>query len=352
MQSPTALISFTSLTANMYSPDGPSSIFAIGPFAHEPQLVSPPLNFSTLTTEPSTPFTPPESIHLTTPSSPEVPFAQFVQPTLPKVESDNQYTFPNDDFQSYQFYPGSPVSHLISPRSVISRSGASSPLPDYDFASFGSQFLNFPLEVPPTLLNLDKHSIHNWRQRQSTDSCTQDSIEFKSSNDFVLNPQTSESMSDHHATNESQNIQILIDDGSKKEEEPGATNHRFSFELSDGDVLLQSVGSKPLESNELAVESSPIHEPFETTKENSPHGDHTSNVIEEKTKADGDEAHQRQEHHSVTLGSVKEFNFDNGNGSDTHNPNINSEWWINAKDGSTESTATGTWSFFPMTQQR
>ncbi|TYK16635.1 mucin-2 [Cucumis melo var. makuwa] len=353
IQSPTALISFTSLTANMYSPDGPSSIFAIGPFAHEPQLVSPPLNFSTLTTEPSTPpFTPPESIHLTTPSSPEVPFAQFVPPSLQKVESDNQYTFPNDDFQSYQFYPGSPVSHLISPRSVISRSGASSPLPDYDFASFGSQFLNFPLEVPPTLSNLDKHSIHNWRQRQSTDSCTQDSIEFKSSNDFVLNPHTSESMCDHHATNESQNIQILIDDGSKREEEPGATNHRFSFELSDGDVLSQSVGSKPLESNELPVESSPIHEPFETTKENSPHGDHTSNVIEEKTKADGDEAHQHQEHHSVALGSVKEFNFDNRNGSDTHNPKINSDWWTNAKDGSTEGTTTGAWSFFPTTQQR
>ncbi|CAK9324157.1 unnamed protein product [Citrullus colocynthis] len=351
--SPTPLISFSSLTSNMYSPDGPSSIFAIGPFAHETQLVSPPLNFSTLTTEPSTaPFTPPESIHLTTPSSPEVPFAQFLQPTtLHKPESDHQYSFPNDDFQSYQFYPGSPVSHLISPRSVISRSGASSPLPDYDFASFGSQFLNFPLEVPPTLLNLDKHSIHNWPQRQSADSCTQDSIEFKSSNDFVLNPQTSESMSDHHATNESQNIQILID-GSQTEEEPAATNHRFSFELSDGDVLLQSVGSKPLESNQLTVASSPIHEPSETAKETSPIGDHTSNVTGEKTKADGEEAHQHQEHHSITLGSVKEFNFDNGNGSDTHKPNINSEWWTNAKDVDTEGTTTRAWSFFPMAQQR
>lgn len=323
-QSPTATLSFTSLTANMYSPDGPSSIFAIGPFAHETQLVSPPLNFSTLTTEPSTPFTPPESILLTTPSSPEVPFAQY-QPSLQKAESDDQYPFP-DDFQSYQFYPGSPISHLISPRSVISRSGASSPLPDLDFASSGSQFSNFSLEVPPTLLNLDKQ-IHSWRQGQSSDSCNQNSTGFTSSHDFDLNPQTSESMSDHHATNESQNIQILIDGW--QEEEPAAANHRFSFELSDEDALLRSAESKPLESNELAVVSSPIHEPFGTAKETSPVGGQTSNGTEEKAKAEGEEANEHQEHHSITLGSVKEFNFDNGNGSDALKPNINSDWWAN-----------------------
>lgn len=351
-QSPTAVLSFTSLTANMYSPDGPSSIFAIGPFAYETQLVSPPLNFSTLTTEPSTaPFTPPESIHLTTPSSPEVPFAQFLlQPTLEKAESDPQYSFPNDDFQTYQFYPGSPVSHLISPRSVISRSGASSPLPDLDFASSGSQFSNFPIDVPPTLLNLDRRSIHNWRQRQNLDSGTQNSLGFKSSNDFDLNPQTSEFTSDHHATNEAHNMQILID-GSQNEE-PAAANHRFSFELSDEDALLRSVESKPMESNELAGASSPIHRAFEIAKETSPAGGHTSNGIEEKAGADAEEAHQHQEHHSITLGSVKEFNFDNGSGSDALEANINSNWWANAKDVETEGTTKGAWSFFPMAQRR
>ncbi|XP_022980796.1 uncharacterized protein At1g76660-like [Cucurbita maxima] len=337
-QSPSNILSFTSLTANMYSPDGPSSIFAIGPFAHETQLVSPPMNFSTLTTEPSTPsFTPPESIHLTTPSSPEVPFAQFLQPNLPKAESDDQYSCPNDDFQSYQFYPGSPVSNLISPRSAISLSGASSPLPDLDFASSASQFSNFSLDVPPALLNLD-------RQGQSSDSCTQNSVGFKSNDDdFDLNPRTSDSM------NESQNIQILID-GSQMEE-PDVTNHRFSFELSDEDSLLRNVESKPLESN-VAVASSPMHETFETAKETSSGGGHSSNSIEEKA-ADGEEANQHQEHHhSTTLGSVNEFNFDNGNGSNALKPNINSDWWANAKDAETKGTTTGAWSFFPMAQQR
>ncbi|XP_022136623.1 uncharacterized protein At1g76660-like [Momordica charantia] len=352
-QSPTAILSFTSLTANMYSPDGPSSIFAVGPFAHETQLVSPPLNFSTVTTQPSTaPFTPPESIHLTTPSSPEVPFAQYLQPSHQKVESDHQYDqFPNDDFQSYQFYPGSPVSHLISPRSVISRSGASSPLPDCDFTPSGSSFSNFPIEVPPTLLNLDQHSIQDWRLQQSSDSCTQNSVGYKSSNDFVLNPQTSESVSDYHASNEYHNIQILTD-GSQRDE-AAAANHRFSFELSDEDALLKSVENKPLESNELAVASSPIHEPLETAKETSHVGGHTSNDTEEQEKADGEEVHGHQEveHHSVTLGTVKEFNFDNGNGCDTLKPNINSAWWANGKDAETEGTTTGAWSFFPITQQ-
>ncbi|KAL0878170.1 hypothetical protein Bca101_027876 [Brassica carinata] len=67
---------YLSLSAN--SPGGPSSsMYATGPYAHERQLVSPPPVFSTLTTQPSTaPFTPPPE--LTTPSSPDVPYARFL----------------------------------------------------------------------------------------------------------------------------------------------------------------------------------------------------------------------------------------------------------------------------------
>ncbi|GFP88905.1 uncharacterized protein at1g76660 [Phtheirospermum japonicum] len=68
--SPTGVFS-----ANMFSP-----IFATGPYAHETQLVSPPV-FSTFGTEPSTgPSTPPpEPARLTAPSSPEVPFARLLE---------------------------------------------------------------------------------------------------------------------------------------------------------------------------------------------------------------------------------------------------------------------------------
>lgn len=70
-------------SASMCSPGPTNTMFTIGPYAHETQLVSPPV-FSTFTTEPSTaPFTPPpELAHLTTPSSPDVPFAQLIASSL------------------------------------------------------------------------------------------------------------------------------------------------------------------------------------------------------------------------------------------------------------------------------
>lgn len=76
-------MSLAALSANAYSPGGAQSMFTIGPYAYETQLVSPPV-FSTFNTEPSTaPYTPPpESVQLTTPSSPEVPFAQLLTSSL------------------------------------------------------------------------------------------------------------------------------------------------------------------------------------------------------------------------------------------------------------------------------
>lgn len=108
---------FLSLAAN--SPEaegGPSStMYATGPYAHETQLVSPPV-FSTFTTEPSTaPLTPPpELAHLTTPSSPDVPFAHFL---LSSADHKTNYIATNDLQATYSLYPGSPASALLSPKS-------------------------------------------------------------------------------------------------------------------------------------------------------------------------------------------------------------------------------------------
>ncbi|OWM85968.1 uncharacterized protein At1g76660-like [Punica granatum] len=125
---------FLSLSAN--SPGGPSStMFATGPYAHETQLVSPPV-FSTFTTEPSTaPFTPPpELAHLTTPSSPDVPFAQFLTSSKDLKGADKtNYMASNDLHSAYSLYPGSPASSLISPISRASGDGLSSSFPERDF---------------------------------------------------------------------------------------------------------------------------------------------------------------------------------------------------------------------------
>ncbi|KAL2895138.1 hypothetical protein RDABS01_011047 [Bienertia sinuspersici] len=106
-----------SLSAN--SPGGPSNtIYATGPYANETQLVTPPV-FSTFTTEPSTaPLTPPpELAHLTTPSSPDVPFAQFLSSS---AAGKANYVHSNDFQATYPYSPGSPASSLRSPVSRTS----------------------------------------------------------------------------------------------------------------------------------------------------------------------------------------------------------------------------------------
>nr|XP_029143333.1 uncharacterized protein At1g76660 isoform X1 [Arachis hypogaea] len=125
---------FLSLSAN--SPGGPSStMFATGPYAHETQLVSPPV-FSNFTTEPSTaPLTPPpELAHLTTPSSPDVPFAHFLSSAVDlKNGAKSNYVTANDLQATYSFYPGSPASSLKSPISRNSGECLSSSFPEREF---------------------------------------------------------------------------------------------------------------------------------------------------------------------------------------------------------------------------
>ncbi|KAL3599078.1 hypothetical protein D5086_006996 [Populus alba] len=227
-QSPAGLVSRTSISASMYSPSGPASIFAIGPYAHETQLVSPPPVFSTFTTEPSTaPFTPPpESVHLTTPSSPEVPFAQFIDPTLRNGVTGLRFPF---DFQSYQFHPGSSVGQLISPSSGISGSGTSSPFPDGEFAVGGPHSPEFGMGEPPKLLSLGKLSTREWGSYQDSGALTPDSVRHGSPN-FLLHRQFSDVASHPRSENGHEDDQVV--------------NHRFSFELSVEDAS-RCVEEKP-----------------------------------------------------------------------------------------------------------
>lgn len=133
MQSPNSQLS---LSAN--SPGGPSSaMFKTGPYAHETQLVSPPV-FSTYTTEPSTaPLTPPlELAHLITPSSLDVPYARFLTSAddLKKTEKGD-YISANDLHATYTLYLGNPASSLRSPITRISGGGRCSSFPERDCVS-------------------------------------------------------------------------------------------------------------------------------------------------------------------------------------------------------------------------
>ncbi|XP_010266324.1 PREDICTED: uncharacterized protein At1g76660 [Nelumbo nucifera] len=165
---------FLSLSAN--SPGGPSStMFATGPYAHETQLVSPPV-FSTFTTEPSTaPLTPPpELAHLTTPSSPDVPFAQFLSSSVDlKSAGKSSYSASSDLQATYPLYPGSPASSLISPISGTSGDGLSSSFADQEFptqwgAPFSVQDSQYPQSGSSRLFGLGAAPSKNFMLSQDS----------------------------------------------------------------------------------------------------------------------------------------------------------------------------------------
>ncbi|KAK3129380.1 hypothetical protein QOZ80_6BG0478630 [Eleusine coracana subsp. coracana] len=106
------VLHFNLMSSTFSSPT--ASIFAVGPYAREPQqLVSPPA-FSAGLTEPSTaPLTPPPEsacggLQPGPSSSPEVPFARFLSPSFQQGY--------------YQLQPGSPIvgGALLSPVSTSS----------------------------------------------------------------------------------------------------------------------------------------------------------------------------------------------------------------------------------------
>lgn len=122
--------------------DAISTNAAVGSFMLDNALVTPPI-YSTLTTAPTTPLStapftpPPELAHLTTPSSPEIPFAQLLASSLEcslseqAREHPNLGSFPPTSFELiYQLYPCSPIGQLVSSRSGASSSETLSPLPE------------------------------------------------------------------------------------------------------------------------------------------------------------------------------------------------------------------------------
>ncbi|KAL4335104.1 hypothetical protein GQ457_07G008730 [Hibiscus cannabinus] len=305
-QSPVGLVSLTSISASMYSP-GPSSIFAIGPYAHETQLVSPPF-FSAFPTEPSTaPFTPPpESVHLTTPSSPEVPFALFLGPNLQYGEAGQRFPTSHYEFQSYHLHPGSPVGQLISPSSGISGSGTSSPFLDGDFAA-GLRFPEFQMGDPPKLFNLDKFSNREWGSHHGSGTLTPDGTTSTLRNGFLLDHQISEIVSHPRLYRENQTDQVAV-------------THRVPFELTD------EKATRSMETT-IATPSKTVPESLQNEtargrEENATklvktyecHGDETYNERPEKAPPYGEGRPQHHKNRSITLGSAKEFNFDNVDG--------------------------------------
>ncbi|GAB2273899.1 hypothetical protein Dimus_008670 [Dionaea muscipula] len=308
----------TTISASMSSsssPGGPRSIFAVGPYAHEILLVSPPPAFSSFTTEPSTaPFTPPaESVHLTTtPSSPEVPFAQLLDPHVQSEEDLSPRRFRSSsryhEFLSYQnFYPGSPVGQLISPGSSTC---TSSPFPDSEqlFVGGGIYIPDLQSRVPPRLL--------------------------PGSGSLTAPPMSHGSLVLDH------------------QNELWTGGDRVSFELTAEDVRClakELISSTNALRNSATQEEDDNSSDFVVTKSSaSASAGETSSAAAEKGEED---VQQCQKRRSVSLGSTKEFNFDNANEEEyVQKPGVGSNWWANEKDlgNEGESESSKNWSFFPM----
>lgn len=287
--------------AGLLSRNEPPSVFAIGPYAHETQPVTPPV-FSAFTTEPSTaPFTPPpESGHMTTtPSSPEVPFAQLLTSSLERARRNSggmnqKFSAAHYEFQSHQVYPGSPGGNLISPGSVISNSGTCSPYPGK------CSIIEFRIGEPPKFLGFEHFTARKWGSRFGSGSITPAGQGSKLASGAVT-PNGAEMVSTRGSGTltplEGSLLDIQIsevaslansDHGSSRHH--GEADHRVSFELTGEDVA-RCLASK-LNRSDL---------------------DEKTNEVWGTKRQNGEvcESDKSQKIRSFSLGSTKEFKFDN-----------------------------------------
>ncbi|CAA7059551.1 unnamed protein product [Microthlaspi erraticum] len=314
---PSSLSHSPSLTGNTFSPKEPQSVFTVGPYANETQPVTPPV-FSAFITEPSTaPFTPPpesSSVHIATPSSPEVPFAQLLTSSLELTRRDSssgmnqKFSKSHYEFRSNQVCPGSPGGgNLISPGSVISNSGTSSPYPGKS-----SPLVEFRIGEPPKFLGFEHFTARKWGSRFGSGSITpvghgSGMVSGALTPNSTAWPQISEVAS---LANSDHGSEVVVAD------------HRVSFELTGEDVA-RCLASKLNRSHDRMNNN----EPIETED-----SERSRNRAVERVSGDVRETEQQRIHKlssSSSIGSSKEFKFDN------------------TKEENIEKVAGNSWSFFP-----
>ncbi|GMH08973.1 hypothetical protein Nepgr_010813 [Nepenthes gracilis] len=327
--SPDGLLSFTSLSAASNSPSGPANIFAAGPYAHETQLVSPPV-FSAFTTEPSTAGVtpPPEPVQLTTPPSPEVPFAQLLTPSLNRTRrnSGHNQKHPLSYYEFHQFYSGSPAGNLRSPGSANSASGTSSPIP------VRHAILAFHMADASKLF--EKFTTRKWYSGLGSGSLTPDGTVGPASRDYPPpENQVSELASLANSETGSQAEETLVD-------------HRVSFKLTAEDIptclekkeisSLETVADEGCNGVLRKVESCCKLYVVEASDQTLQTGSGVAKDCKHK-------------HSSISFGSVKEFNFDSSEIEVPGEPTVSSKWWA---DGEVEKDigAQNNWTFFPLLQ--
>ncbi|CAA3031272.1 Hypothetical predicted protein [Olea europaea subsp. europaea] len=360
--SPAGFLSLTALSVNVYSPGGTAPIFTVGPYAHETQLVSPPV-FSAVTTEPSTAcFTPPpESVQMTTPSSPEVPFAQLLTSSLARNRKNSginmKFSLSQYDFQPYQ-YPGSPGGRLKSPGSAISTSGTSSPFPDK------LPIVEFRKGEAPKFLGYEHFANRKWGSRIGSGSLTPtgwgsrlgsgtltpngglsrlgsgtvtpNGGEPPFQDRYLLESQISEVASLANSDNESKDGEVVAD-------------YRVSFELIGGDIPT-CVVKESVPSHKIALQTVPATAMNATNKNDlmAKNTDRCGEYSDGETV--GEVPNMARRHRTISLGSSKDFNFNNAKEEVLDKSTIDCEWWTNDEVAKKELGPQKDWTFFPVLQ--
>ncbi|KAL3650508.1 hypothetical protein CASFOL_006911 [Castilleja foliolosa] len=307
------------LSLSSHSRDGPASIFATGPYAHETQLVSPPV-FSTFTTEPSTAsFTPPpEPVQLTTPSSPEVSFAQLLSSSLSQTRRSSgpypKLPLSQYEFQPYQ-YPDSK-----SPGSAVSTSGASSP-----FFPDRRAILEFRMGEAPKFLGYESYK---WDSRVGSGSMTP--------NDWGSRVGSGARTPNGSNVGDSSNDNKVASSG-RKSQNDNLVDHRISFELFGEEIPTCIVRAPSLKKIEEGPDEKDLVSKDESFRE------HFNGETMNEEEFD-------QKNRTISLGSSKDFNFNNENGEVCEKSSVDCEWWVNEKGVKKELAPRNSWSFFPMLQ--
>ncbi|KAL9225326.1 hypothetical protein vseg_001268 [Gypsophila vaccaria] len=305
---PVGILAFTPLSTNKFSSEE-AHIFTIGPYAHEQQLVSPPV-FSAFTTEPSTAAVtpPPESVLFTTPSSPEVPFAQLLTSSLNRARR-NSGTHQKFALSCYE------VHHLISPGSANSASGTSSPYLDKH------SILEFRMVDASKFFDSKKIYTRKWDSTFGSGSVTPDG-----------------GLASHDGLSKENQSLPNLEAGSAIVETVIA--QRLSFELRHDD----HPKSHETRTEEMADKQQKVKDKLLREYEVMP-----IEVVVDCCKLCPEEVsveHCRHKQSSSSLGSVKEFNFDSNHETPAIS-NPSSEWWA----GETivrDIEAEENWSFFPV----
>ncbi|KAI3784013.1 hypothetical protein L1987_43104 [Smallanthus sonchifolius] len=344
--SPVGLLSFKSLSQNPYPQGVPSSIFTVGPYAYETQLVSPPV-FSTYTTEPSTAsFTPPpEPVQITTPSSPEVPFAELLTSSLARARRHSMGSTQKFPFSQYEFQPytGSPGGGVISPGSTIPNSGTSSPFPDKQHRVLklrvgdGSKFIGY-----------EYFSTRKWGSRLGSESATPNGVSGSAtpygyglgsrvgSGSLTPNGLGSRLGSGTLTPNgvgemylmESQISEVasLANSATSSPKGEPLIDHRVSFELTHLDVASGVANNLEASFRTSSGHNKPISNKTESICEYCVGKKNSSEIIEALPGGENKEKECQCKRQSVS----RDFNFDNTNGVELGSQN--------------------NWTFFPMLQ--